>query len=198
KVPLLLQVSGLFGDLFLFRVVALLIFGHLPQLLFVAFPDLRLEGVLFRQVQFQDGLLVPSEMPPDVLGLVPGPLVRSLLLGQEHLLGGHGAPQVADGQEDRKNGGDQGDAAGEGLGLDLFQLFEFREFYLRHGIRSILGSFLKKNRFFALYEKYENVAPAPSPAAATAEGGASTFSFFVSPSGHCGSLRMTILDKMKF
>jgi len=46
-------------------------------------------------------------------------------------------PRWLDGQDDRKNGGDQGDAACEGLGFDLFQLFQFREFHLRHGISFI-------------------------------------------------------------
>ena len=132
-IPLVFQVLGFLLDFFLLGAVARLFLSRLLQQFLVTLPDLRLERLLFQQVQFQPQLLAPVEMLPDVLGLVEGPLVRGLLLGQEHLLHGVVAPQGGDGQEHRKDGGGEGHVPGKGLALDLFQFFRVGEFHLRHG-----------------------------------------------------------------
>ena len=72
----------------------------------------------------------------DDLGLIEGPLIGRLLLGEQHLLHRVLAAEARDGQHDRVDGGQERDPTAEGLVALLGQLVGIGQLDLSHGLRS--------------------------------------------------------------
>src|SRR5262249_6340485 len=124
-------------DVFLLSAVAFSLRGKFSQQRFVLLPYLRRQaGTSLCQVNFQPFLLHTIPMLPNHFGLVKGPLIRRLLLGQEHLFHGVVAPEGREGQHDRIHRSGDGYPTREGLVFDLFQLFRIGKFDFRHRFSS--------------------------------------------------------------
>ena len=65
-------------------------------------------------------------------GLVEGPEVGGLFLGQNHVLGRIVAAERGNGKDDREDAGYQGDTSGECLAFLFLQLFRIWEFDVCH------------------------------------------------------------------
>ena len=89
-------------------------------------------GPALDEVRFQAQLLGAVEVLADDLGLVEGPLIGGLLLGEQHLLRRVVAAQRRDGEDDGEDGGDERDAPAEPVLGALVQLLGVRELDLRH------------------------------------------------------------------
>src|SRR5438132_777627 len=128
-----LEALGRLLDLLLLGVVALLfLLVLLEQRLELLAPLGPERRAALDQVGLQPQLLAPVLVLADDLGLIEGPLVGRLLLGEQHLLGGVAAPEPRDGEEDGVDGSAEGHAPPEAaLGL-LAYLLRIRHLYFRH------------------------------------------------------------------
>src|SRR5713101_6264039 len=128
-----LQPLGRLLDLLLLRVVALLLLVVLPEHRLELLARLGAQGgAALDQIGLQAHLLAPVLMLADDLGLIEGPLIRRLLLGEEHLLGGIAAPESGEGEHHGKDGRDERHPPAEAALGFLVDLLGVRQLYFRH------------------------------------------------------------------
>src|SRR5262245_13055134 len=140
EIPLVLELLGVLLDVLLLGVVALFLFGELPGERRQLLPLGALDGRRISQLCLHDHLLAPVLVLADHLGLVERPLIRRLLLLEQHLLHGVVRARRRDRQDDRVDRGRERDAPAEGLGAALVELLGIWNLDLSHSGRSPDGS----------------------------------------------------------
>jgi len=124
RVAHVLELLGLLLDVLLLGAVALLLLIELGQERLELPPRFRLHGgVALGELGLEAQLLAAVEVLADDLGLVEGPLIGGLLLGEQHLLHRVVAAEGRDGQDHREDGRDQRDPPAEVTDRVLVQLF---------------------------------------------------------------------------
>src|SRR5262245_19016404 len=139
-VPRVLELLGVLFDVLLLGGVPLFLVGEFSGERRELLPLGALDDRRLGELRLQDHLLPPVLVLAYHLGLIERPLVRRLLLGQQHLLHRVVSAERRDRQDDRVDRGRERDAPTERLPAALVELLRVWNLDFSHSGRSPGGS----------------------------------------------------------